>query len=141
MEPQILKWNDALDFGIAVLDDGHRELVDLYNRIVRACVTDPQISVVRERIRTFLMYARWHFEEEEERMRWCRYPQYMDHHTDHARLLQDAEDFVANLGHALEPEDSLAVVSYFKYWLTRHLASKDADFKAYLQTHDSGLTA
>jgi len=141
MNTNMLKWNTALELGIDELDEAHRELFDLYNRIALACDTDPKVCVVRERVRTFLMYARWHFDEEEEQMRWCHYPEYMDHRADHGRLLQDAEDFVENLRHAFEPEDSLAVASYFKYWLTRHIASKDADFKAFLLTSNSGLRA
>lgn len=110
-----LEWSVDLAVGMTDLDDAHRELLDLYNRIVWACQNDGGVETVRERIRTFLTYARWHFGEEETVMCRLRYPGYMDHKADHLRLLQDAGDFVESFGEALGFEDSPAIASYFKY--------------------------
>jgi hemerythrin len=123
--------------GLAAIDDAHRELIDLCNRIVWACEQDTSVSNVRERIRTFLMYARWHFHEEEEYMRRNRYPGYVDHKNDHRRLLDDAGDFVENLGDALTWEDGPAIATYFSYWLTRHTASKDSKLRDFLEETDA----
>lgn len=137
MSPGELVWSTDLAVGIADLDDAHREMVDLYNRIVWACENDVGVETVRERIRTFLTYARWHFGQEETFMCQLHYPGYMDHKTDHQRLLQDAVDFVASFGRALGSEDSHAVASYFKYWLTRHMADRDTDLRTFLKTSKS----
>jgi hemerythrin len=127
-----VQWNDRLTTGVGAVDAAHRELVDLHNRIVSASEQEVSVSRVRERIRTFLLYARWHFHEEEEYMRRIRYPGYVDHKADHNRLLDDAGDFVTSLGAALTREDGPAIVSYFNFWLTRHMTEKDRALRDYL---------
>jgi len=136
MVPLRVEWDDRLTMGVGNLDDAHRELIDLYNRIVWACEHDTTVSTVRERIRTFLMYARWHFGEEEEHMRRNRYPGYVDHKADHKRLLEHAGDFVESFGGALSREDGPAIASYFEFWLTRHLTGRDAQFRDFLKNAD-----
>jgi hemerythrin len=136
MVPLRVQWDDHLAMGVRKLDDAHKELVDLCNRIVWACEHDTTVSNVRERIRTFLMYARWHFDEEEEHMRRNRYPGYVDHKTDHKRLLEGAGDFVESFGGALSREDGPAIASYFEFWLTRHLAGRDAQLRDFLNNAD-----
>jgi hemerythrin len=122
----------------AGLDEAHQELFDLYNRIVRACERGTAVVLIRERVRTFLMYASWHFALEEECMRELRYPDRADHKADHGRLLQDAEDFVANLGYALKLEDVPAVARYFNYWLVRHTVNRDEHLRAFLKQGRAG---
>ena len=133
MESCTVKWDDRLATGVGAVDAGHRELVDLHNRIVGACEREVSVSGMRERTRTFLMYARWHFHEEEEYMRRIRYPDYVDHKADHKRLLDDAGDFVASLGTALTREDCPAIASYFSFWLTRHMTEKDRALRDFLR--------
>lgn len=116
----------------ASLDEAHIELVDLCARIDRAGGRNATATAIRERIRTFLMYARWHFAEEEEWMRTVDYPHFLDHKSDHSRLLQDAEDFVLSFGPGLQHEDGPAVASYFRFWLKRHMAAKDRAFRSFI---------
>lgn len=129
-----LKWSFNLSTRLAELEDAHRELDNLYDRILRACENDTRVSTVGERIRSFLAYARWHFVEEEHLMSQLDYRGYMDHKADHQRLLRDAEDFVESFGGAPRSEDSSAIVSYFKYWLTRHMVGQDSDLLQFLNT-------
>lgn len=133
-----LQWSLELSVGVNELDDAHRELVDLYNRISWACENDGGVEAVRERIRTFLTYARWHFDQEEAFMQQMHYPGYLDHKTDHQRLLQDAADFVESVG-ALGGGDCAAIAKYFKFWLTRHMAQKDGTLRLYLRPPQSVL--
>jgi hemerythrin len=141
MDDGFLTLSESVLSGIADVDGPHRELIDLYNRIFRACNRGEAAAHIRERVRSFLMYARWHFRDEEERMRLVGYPEFDDHHRDHVRLLQDAEDFVESLGDALSRKDASAVARYFKYWLARHMVSKDAKLIAYLNGKTNTSTA
>ena len=127
-----LEWNDGLSTGVEDLDHAHMELVDLCKRIDWACSNDATVFDVRERIRTFLIYARWHFAEEEAWMRTIHYPGFVEHHADHARLLQDAADFVASFGPALGQKDGSAVASYFRFWLNRHMNERNTSLRVFI---------
>lgn len=123
-----LRWSDHLQVGVPAIDDGHRELIDLYNRIVWVCRNEQTRTVICERIRSFLAYAQQHFRSEEQYMREVHYPEYVPHKADHDRLLQDGEDFIENLHTSAEADDAVAVVLYFKYWLMRHMTGMDSAF-------------
>lgn len=114
------------------LDGAHRELLDLYNRIIWACHHEAGVIPVRERIRTFVMYALWHFAAEEELMRELHYPDRASHKADHVRLQQDAEDFVESVGDALRLTDMPAIARYFNHWLARHMAHHDEPLRAFV---------
>lgn len=116
------------------IDGAHRELFDLYNRIVWACQHEAAVLPIRERIRTFIMYAVWHFSLEEEWMRELHYPDRATHKADHARLQQDAEDFVASLGSALRLEDMPAIARYFNHWLVRHMVNHDQPLRMFARS-------
>lgn len=122
----------------AGLDDAHRELFDLYNRIVWACQHETAVLLMRERIRTFLLYASWHFALEEEHMRDIHYPARSSHMADHARLLQDAEDFIESLGYALKSDDTPAIASYFSHWLARHTTDHDDRLREFIKQASRG---
>lgn len=132
MGPDRLEWDQRLAIEVAEFDDAHKEMIDLYNRIAWACGNGTSVSNVRERMRSFMIYARWHFAEEEEWMRQVHYPVYLDHKADHDRLLQDAGDFVNSFGVVLTEEDGGAIVRYFNYWLMRHLENKDLKLRDFV---------
>lgn len=136
LEPINVGCDAADDPGI--FDGAHRELFDLYNRIVWACHHEAAVVPIRERIRTFLMYATWHFSHEEEWMRELHYPDRARHKADHDRLQQDAEDFVESLGGALELADMPAIARYFNHWLARHTAQHDEPLRAFMSQARSG---
>jgi len=140
MGPETLEWTPDLETGVADVDDAHCELLGLYNRIVFACEKDGAVGTFRERMRTFLIYARWHFAEEEALMRRLHYPDYMDHKGHHQRLLQDAEDFLESFGDSLRLEDNSAIASYLMHWLTRHLNDKDGSLRNFLITKNTAST-
>lgn len=132
MNADRLQWHARWAIGVTSVDDGHVELVELYNRIADACEEGEPTSYVRERIRSFLVYARWHFADEEQHMRGVKYPQFLEHKAYHDRLLQDAQDFVQNLGGPLRGEDSVAVAKYFKHWLSHHMAGPDQKLSEFI---------
>jgi len=133
-----LKWSFNLSSRMAELDDAHRELEDLYDRILQACESQEPGASVRERIRSFLTYARWHFVEEEMLMQQVDYGGYTDHRAEHQRLVEDAEAFIDSFGATPQAEDGPAIVSFFKYWLVRHMAAQDSDLVKFLNTLKSG---
>lgn len=136
-----LEWSDHLRIGVGQLDDGHKELIDLYNRIVWLCGNSATLSDLRERIRSFVSYGRHHFREEEEYMIEVHYPDYISHKTEHDRLLQDAEDFIENLGDSLQLDDGEAILKYFRYWLLRHIATDDLKLKNFATPCDAADSA
>jgi hemerythrin len=136
--------HNELDYEFAVgsrdVDDGHRELLQLFNRIEEACTNRETVSLLREKIRSFLVYARWHFAIEERWMSKMHYTLYAKHKSEHDRLLQDAEDFIDNLGESLTADDSKGMALYFRTWLARHMANDDLALKEFVESNNVELS-
>jgi hemerythrin-like metal-binding protein len=141
MNAERLEWTPGLAFGDGMVDCGHAELIRLYNRIVDGCEQGDVPLGLRERVRSFLLYARWHFGEEEQYMRDIRYPLLGEHKLCHDRLLQDAEDFVETIGGPLNGEDVYAVARYFHHWLARHMLGYDQRLWAHVSGNTETLCA
>jgi hemerythrin len=132
MKAHHLSFEALQTIGVTAVDDAHGELLQLYNRIVDACNHGETMFHVRERIRSFLLYARWHFRDEERYMNHIKYPALFEHKAHHDCLLQDAEDFINNLGESLFGEDTIAVTTYFSHWLSRHMTGHDQRLREFL---------
>jgi hemerythrin len=132
-DPGGLQWGEEYALGLVEIDETHKELVGLYNRVAWSCQHATSVASIREAVRSFLLYARWHFSEEEASMLELHFPEYVVHKSDHERLLQDGTDFIESFGSALSKNDSPAIAKYFKYWLTRHMILKDQKFREFLR--------
>lgn len=131
MNCNFLEWSEQFGVGVRQLDDGHKELIDLYNGIVWVCEQDLNERSVCERLRSFVSCARHHFAEEEDYMLTVHYDDYVQHKSEHDRVLQDAEDFIENLNGALTLPDGQAIIKYLKYWLLRHIMTRDAELRKF----------
>lgn len=139
MQPGHRKWNCRLAVSDSDRDESNRELDDLFARVVRTCKKGGSAQDVRERVRTFLLYAAWHFAGEEAYMYGSRYSGYVDHKADHIRLLLEAEDFVRSLGNALASRERAEIVSYFDNWLAHHKVDHDQQLRAFINDMTGNL--
>lgn len=128
-----LSWTDDLTTGIASLDDEHRGMIDHYNAMIQAIDSQQDVATVRHQFQALMHYTRRHFEHEERVMRNIGYPGASAHKSEHERLLQDAEDFVRSMGHALRRDDCPAIARYFEYWLLRHTRQQDAKLRKFVE--------
>jgi hemerythrin-like metal-binding protein len=128
----LTEWTDEMSTGITVLDAEHRELIRRYNGIVNSLICGENMALFHGRFREFMDAAAKHFEHEERVMQTIGFPRYRQHKKEHDRLLNDADDFLANIGVALNLEDCPAIATYMKHWLVRHMREQDQEIKAFI---------
>ena len=116
-------WTPELEVGVEVIDNGHRELIDLYNAVREA-------SQLKDRAWTGVLLERLgnatalHFDEEEMLMTGINYAQAVDHKEEHHKLL---DEFAHQVDEWRDQHDSAELLCRFLYaWLLRHVAVLDA---------------
>jgi len=121
----LIEWKEQYSLGVPEVDHEHRELIDLINELYQSATgPDAEITVV-----DFLgeLYARVgaHFALEEKIMRDNKYDEYVDHKTDHERLLDDIRDLMDDYEDGVYV-DMEAFGKRLEDWFSTHFRTRDA---------------
>ncbi len=119
-------WDESLSVNIPHIDDQHKYLINLLNRLHNAAQTDDTSEVV-ETLLGMRSYAIVHFADEEEILREHGYPDLDSHIKKHRLFIKKTEGYLKEL--EVSP---LAVVSdllrYLNNWLINHIRHEDGDY-------------
>jgi hemerythrin len=136
-----IAWREDWLLGIADVDDEHRKLVALLNRIAerRCCGSDAgparpdgaDSALVVTMLAELGEEVRKHFRNEEGHMQEAGYPDYDDHRYEHLELLAEFAELMRDIERGgLECLDA-ATLESLKNWLLGHLAGADKRFGDY----------
>jgi hemerythrin len=81
---EFIEWSDTLSIGVKEIDDQHRTLVDMLNKLNEAIHGGWGKEARREVIDTLIEYTRVHFATEESLMSISNYPNSKGHKKQHA---------------------------------------------------------
>lgn len=114
-----IKWTPLMNVGIDWVDDHHRQMVDLLNRLSRA-VGDGDGAAGTDLLRQFIALTQAHFAEEERYLE-ARGAVPGPHRTDHARMLAELGELMA----AEEARPHILVDHYLRFWVMEHILGID----------------
>lgn len=126
-----IEWNPGLAVGVRSIDDQHRRLIELANRLIAAArLTDP--AQLAQAFRELRQYTVNHFSDEEEHMQRAKYPKLHEHRQQHNDLkarVKHFQDACYRKSDLTEAE----VVEFMKAWLIDHIIYSDLEFKKHLE--------
>lgn len=130
----MIAWNaDTYGVGIREIDDQHRVLVDLINRVDGALQSGAAKQVQRDLLDELIRFTEYHFFTEEHYMRRTGYPDEAPHREGHHHLvdalLQLKDDFTLRNKH-----DTRSLVDFLSSWLMDHIVHSDKELAAYLRS-------
>ena len=128
-----IEWNASVQVGHPQVDSEHKQIVDMYNKLVDERASGAEVDLGESLI--FLAnYVKTHFDSEEGLMTEAGYPGHGDHHAAHDALLADVEHRVQAFLSG-EDADVDELVSFLRDWLINHIQGHDAAFVGWLQEH------
>lgn len=119
-------WSDNLSVGNAFIDNDHRKLFDLANRLHLAMSEGRGKDVMSKVLSNLIIYTREHFQREEDHMRKINYPGFAAHEADHVHLLK----VVVELQNKFDNGNSLLTIevsNFLREWLLNHIMKMDKD--------------
>lgn len=117
--------------GVQEIDEQHRDLAHLVNRLNEALKHDEPEESVLHMFDELLAATTHHFDTESQYMKDYHYPERDRHEAEHAQLVSEAQRFKAQF---TEGRELLALQS-IKDWLLGHIAYSDRSLASYLKQH------
>lgn len=122
----ILTWNDSLKLGIASVDDQHRRLLDLINRLDEAVALGHAPDTITELLDDLIDYTRYHFDEEEKLMQQSNFEEalFASHKNEHRQFVETIVE-----ARNQKPDNASFLLHHlldFLFdWLYRHILGTD----------------
>jgi hemerythrin len=131
---ELIEWSKTFSCGIKLIDDQHKEFIDLVNDMFHHATGDEK----REReyfnivIQKAVKYIKIHFATEEKIMRAIKYPGYAEHKRNHdlfiLKVVENIHNFEGDKYHTL-----YSFTKFLKDWVLSHIAVMDKEFFIYIK--------
>jgi len=129
----LLTWVSSLESGVGEIDNQHKKLIDIANRLSRAMQTGAGRQTVGQLLEELISYTASHFSYEEGLMDRHGVTGVPNHKELHAKLVKDVLAHQARFtsGQALSAE----VMAFLRDWLVNHILKTDKAFGRELGQH------
>lgn len=126
------KWSPDYSVNIKTIDDQHRELVNILNRLFIAVSRREGDKAIAGILDALLCYTQTHFALEERLMQQANYRDYEAHKQEHVKLIAQLDQLCKK--HLLEEKPIyFEMMSFLKTWLKEHIQGVDRKYSTALQ--------
>lgn len=120
----LLAWSDMFSVGVKELDEQHKKLLDIANRLDDAKQGEAERAVLGEILDDLVGYTKTHFAYEERLMERYHYSLAQRHKREHADLVKAAVDFQQRFA-CQDAALTDQVMGLLRDWLSRHIMNSD----------------
>jgi hemerythrin len=129
----LVEWDDRYLIGIPQVDEQHKKLIDLTNKLYAGCLAgdDAARDYFMESVHGTVAYVKEHFSAEEKILEVVKYPGLVEHKKAHEgfvkQIFEDVKSF--ERGKKFIPN---VFVRYLKDWILTHIAVEDKKYAKYI---------
>lgn len=129
----LFNWKEEYSVNVAELDQHHRILIDIVNRIYDNCLQIDVVDCVGPKIQELVDYSQYHFKAEEGYLHRIEYFEREEHIEQHAMFIFKINELQqAYIGNEIELTKSLIV--FLGKWLLHHVMEEDRKYAQYALT-------
>ncbi len=123
----MIKWNNNYSVGISIIDEEHKKLIGILNKIIYAKEHNVNPEELKEVLREMTDYTVTHFTTEEAYMKAFNYPEYQDHKEEHMNF---STKIIAYTYKVIKGDYQFAdeLTEYLKQWLINHIQVTDRQY-------------
>jgi hemerythrin-like metal-binding protein len=128
--PPEIHWTERISVGVKDIDDQHKHLIGIANKLIRALHSGLADKMVAPIIRSLREYTVYHFRDEEKFMRDMGFPHLAEHHREHQALTARVKEYQDALYRKQDIRPT-EIRDFIKDWLINHILRSDgriADF-------------
>jgi len=130
-----IEWTEKNLIGIPQVDEQHKELFDLLNRLHAAVADGKDVKILNAVLDDLIEFAVFHFSSEEVLFESCNYPRTGEHKSEHDELAEKAMDLQRKLREGGESVNE-EILLFLHDWLSTHTADMDVDFANFLRDNN-----
>ena len=120
----MLEWNDKFSVGISMIDEEHKKLIGILNKVIFAKGHNNNPEELWEVLSEMTNYALTHFRTEETYMKEFNCPEYQDHKEEHRAFYTE---IIAYHDKVINGDSQIAneIIEYLKWWFVNHIQVTD----------------
>jgi len=122
-----IRWNENLSVGIAQMDQQHKKLVDMVNRLYDAMNQGKGNETAASILGELVNYTKIHFAAEEQLMQKHHFPNFIAHKKIHDELTNKAVDLNQKIKNG-EMVMAVSLSIFLKDWLQNHIMKEDKQY-------------
>jgi hemerythrin len=119
----LITWRDSYSVKVPSIDEQHKKLIDLINRLHDAMSSGQGKAVLGGVVAELVAYTRTHFTYEESLMSRAIYPQLTAHRAAHRSLIEKVGGFTAQVG--ADATTTIEMMTFLRGWLMEHIQKED----------------
>ncbi len=121
----MIKWNDGLNLGVKSVDDEHKELLEIINKLSDAIDSNKTKDTLNNIFNELEEKAIEHFKNEEALLEKCNYPYVKEHHDTHNKFTLQVPELREKLSTLNDKKSAHELISYLINWLFIHIIEED----------------
>ncbi|WP_407312684.1 bacteriohemerythrin [Desulfosporosinus sp. SB140] len=129
----MLQWKDEYSIGVEIIDEQHKHLFEIGNRIYdlleNYLYVDKYDKIV-EIIHELSDYTKYHFKSEEDYMIQIRYPKYLSQKVEHDDFIGKIEEIDLKDLDKDQDKHIRDILTFVFNWVLEHILKKDKLIKA-----------
>lgn len=126
-----LTWSDEYSVGVEEIDEQHKMLFELVNRLFQAAVKREDQQLTVEVLQSLVNYTKTHFGLEERLLEESGYAGLSGHREDHLRFIDKVND-IAQRFHVEDRSVTFELINFLRNWLQNHIRQSDMEYAAHL---------
>ena len=132
---QFVVWKDQYSVGVDVLDDDHKKLLNLINKMQTSIQYRTDKKFEKEALDELVAYTKYHFDREEKMMEEANYPDLKAHRQKHRDMIAKLDRFLVD--YEARGYKTLEDISLFlRDWLIAHINGTDQKYSETLQRRE-----
>lgn len=135
----LIDWSSNLCTGIKQIDDDHKILVALLNRLYQAGKQHESEEVYASILEELVRYTAYHFNKEETIMEVVGYPHFKNHQQVHQILSSHVMSKIEQVKENAIKDTSDDLLLFLKNWLSDHIMGMDKDIIPYAKDKEAEI--
>jgi hemerythrin len=130
----LVTWSPTFSVGIKLIDDQHKELLNLTNDLFNHCVGNEaeERSYFEKVIHEAVKYVKIHFSTEEKIMRQTSFSGFLDHKREHEAFVLTVVEQVQAFNEG-KKFNLTTFTKFLKNWILTHIALQDKQYFEYFK--------
>ncbi len=128
----LIDWGPSLSVGLDSIDEQHKKLVDLVNKLFFAMSDGKASDILGNIFGELVTYTKTHFAHEEQLFAKYKYPDIAKHKEEHKALTDKALALQADFKSG-KVSMSREVLQFLKDWLSNHITKEDKKYGPFLK--------
>jgi len=133
-----VEWCDGLSTGVTEIDNDHKKILSLINKLSDAIDSQHTQQVVGDIFEQLEQYIAQHFAQEEDLLRRCNYAQLDEHIVSHQQFILKISELKKLWGTSNSRQLAEEICQFLIDWVIKHIVAEDLPYVPTLNEHGIG---